>query len=113
MSQDNIPSKDVALRLRELADDLPTKPVHLGLLQQALRGGAAEIEQLRARVTPSETGPVDYVQFGWVPFHEKQGCDPDSFVEHEEDCHEIIEGWRWVPAYAAVRPPQKAGEQQI
>jgi hypothetical protein len=52
-----------------------------------------------------ETGSVDYVQFGWVPYHEKQGVDPDSFVEREESRTEIIEGWKWVPAYAAVRPP--------
>lgn len=43
-------SKDVALSLREMADKLPKQPVHLGLLQQALRGGAADIEQLRAQV---------------------------------------------------------------
>jgi hypothetical protein len=59
-----------------------------------------------------ETPAVDYVQFGWVPFHEKQGCDPASFVEREEDSNAIIEGWHWVPAYAAIdtaRPELKAG----
>lgn len=50
-----VPAKDIALSLRELADKLPTQPVHLGLLQQALRGGAAEIEQLCSRAQPHET----------------------------------------------------------
>lgn len=72
----------------------------------------AVIDDAFSLESPAETGPdaiPDYVQFGWVPYHEKQGCDPDSFVEHEENCTTIIKGWRWVPAYAEVNSSGKNG----
>jgi len=60
-----------------------------------------ELNQLRAG-NETEQAP-DYVQFGWVPYHDERGADPDSFIEREESQGELIEGWRYVPAFAAIK----------